>query len=134
MTTKVGGRSFTYRGYIHRIEGAIDTSTRTIGIVVRVEDAYKSDDGRPPLFVGTFATVELPGVTPDTYYGVPSSALREDNVLWIVENGRLSIVQVEVLQEANNTIYVRADFDGEPMVITSALAVVVEGMEVRVGG
>jgi RND family efflux transporter MFP subunit len=132
VITTVGGKTFEYLGYIHRVEGAIDASTRTISVVVRVENAYETENEHPPLFVGTFATVELEGITPEDYFSIPRSGLREGDVVWIVEDGRLSIQPVEILQEANDIAFVRGDFKGEPMVITSALALVIDGMEVRV--
>jgi len=132
ISSTVGKRRYEYAGYIHRIEGAIETSTRTIGVVVRVDGAYESQDDRPPLFVGTFAAVELQGITPREYYGIPRSALREGNLVWVIKNERLSIVPVEVLQEIDNIAYITGDLDGEPMVVTSTHSVIADGMTVRV--
>ena len=132
--TSVGGQRYAYDGYVHRIDGAIDASTRTISVVVRVDDAYKSTPDHPPLFVGKFATVELEGITPESYFSIPQLALREGGVVWTVtDDNKLSIVPVTILQESDETAFVQSEaFVDQTRIVTSALALVVDGMEVRV--
>jgi RND family efflux transporter MFP subunit len=123
-----GGTTQSWEGYVDRTEGALDTATRTVSVVVRVDRPY--DAGERPLLVGMFTTVEIEGRELDRYYSLPREALREGNEVCVVRDGRLSFTPLEVIQEADGQVYVQG-LDGAEQVVTSNLAVVTDGMAVR---
>jgi multidrug efflux pump subunit AcrA (membrane-fusion protein) len=105
VTTSLGARRYTWEGYVDRAEAALDEQTRTIDVVVRVPAPFtpgrslgrEEDASGPPLLVGQFVDVEMAGRTGD-FLRVPRTALRVDNEVWVVEEGRVRIVPVEVVQ------------------------------------
>ncbi|NNE35264.1 MAG: HlyD family efflux transporter periplasmic adaptor subunit [Rhodothermales bacterium] len=146
-----GGLRYRWPGYIDRAEAVLNPETRTINVVVRVPSPTTS--GRqfssgmqsaaegmnimptqaPPLLMGEFVTVEINGGALERYYVVPRSALKEDESIWVVRDGRIEISPVEILQQADDNAFVIAEglAEGDEIVV-SDLSVATQGMEVRV--
>lgn len=120
-------------GSIHRTEGTLDESTRTLNVIVRVQYPYEGNDIRPPLLVGTFVTAYLEGRHFDQYYTLPREALREGDVVWVVREDRLYVQPIEIIQEVEDTLYVLNGITDEGQVVTNMLNVVTDGMLVRTG-
>lgn len=128
-----GGEEYGWPGYVDRAEGALNANTRTVDVVVRVADPF-DDDGssRPPLLLGTYATVDIRGRKIDGFVVIPRIALRDGSEVYVVEQDTLLAIRpVQVLQEVGGQVMVRGDIQqGEP-VVTSPMAIVTDGMTVR---
>lgn len=120
-----------WAGSIHRTEGTLDESTRTLNVIVRVQKPYESSDMRPPLLVGTFVTAYLEGRHFDQYYTLPRETLREGDEIWIVREDRLYVRPIEIIQEVEDTLYVLDGITDEDQVVTNMLNAVTDGMRVR---
>lgn len=120
-------------GNVHRTEGTLDESTRTLSVIVRVQKPYESSDVRPPLLIGTFVTAYLEGRHFDQYYTLPRETLREGDVVWIVREDRLHLRSVEIIQEVEDTLYILDGITDEDQVVTNMLNAVTDGMRVRAG-
>jgi RND family efflux transporter MFP subunit len=118
-------------GGIHRTEGTLDESTRTLNVIVRVQRPYESSDARPPLLVGTFVTAYLEGRHFDQYYTLPRETLREGDMVWVVRENRLYVQPIEIIQEVEDTLYVLNGITEEGQVVTNMLDAVTDGMRVR---
>ncbi len=128
-----GGVEHIWEGYVDRAEGALNPNTRTVDVVVRVADPFSHDGtGRPPLLLGTYATVEIQGREVDEYVLLPRMALRDGSEVYVVEqDSLLSIRPVRVLQEVTGSVMVQGQIEtGEPVVV-SAMDIVTDGMVVR---
>lgn len=126
-----GDRSFTWEGYVENASGALDPTTRTVEIVVRVPDPFDVEDDRPPLLVGSYARATIEGRRPGTYYAVPRPALRSGPSVWIVDaDNRIRSIQADVIQEVEDTVFLRADVEPNTRIVVSDLTVVTDGMEV----
>ena len=133
LVVRYAGGEHEWEGVVHRTEGILAESTRTLSAVVRVQRPYESKDGRPPLLVGTFVTAYLEGRRFDRYYTLPQEALREGGVVWVVREGRLYARPVEIIQEVEETLYVLSGVTAEDSVVINMLNVVTDGMRVRTG-
>ena len=120
-------------GSVHRTEGTVDESTRTLNVIVRVQKPYESSDVRPPLLIGTFVSAYLEGRHFDQYYTLPRETLREGDVVWIVREDRLNVQPIEIIQEVEDTLYVLDGITDEDQVVTNMLNAVTDGMRVRSG-
>ena len=142
VTIEYGARRFFWEGYVDRAESALDERSRTIDVVVRVPDPFArgqaveadSETGAaPPLLVGQFAQVAIDGLELAEYFILPRRALRPGNEVWaIAADGRAQIVDVDVLQETDEQLYVTGDFTDGQLVIVAGITVATNGMEVRV--
>jgi len=113
-----------------RAEGKLDERTRMVNVVVRVEKPYAT---KPPLVAGLFVTVEITGHTLENAAVIPRSALRENNMVWVVENGgQLKFRNVSVARLGTNQAILRSGLEDGDMVVTSGLKAVTDGMKVRI--
>jgi RND family efflux transporter MFP subunit len=153
VTTEYGGETFAWSGRVHRVEGAISERTRTVDVVVRVPEPYRRAGGmqvesrmpeqgygpdRPPLAVGTYATVDIEGRKGGTYHVVPRKAVhdREPNqppVVWTaIGDSMLVERRVEPIQTVEERTYLAPTLDADTWVITTDLRVQTDSMRVRV--
>ena len=148
-----GGETFSWDGYVHRVEGAISEQTRTVDVVVRVDDPYRLDGGmtvesrlpeqparpeRPPLAVGTYTTVDIQGRRGGTYHVVPRRAVhtREPGrppTVWTAEGDSLLVErEVEPIQTVEEETYLAPTLAPDAQVITTDLRVHSDSMKIRV--
>jgi len=154
VRTSFGNSTFSWDGFVDRVEGAIDQQTRTVDVVVRVQNPYETlptvaprrseqpgAGARPPLAVGAFVNVDIQARRDARYVVIPRSALRtrETGVpptVWTIAGDTLLVERrVQPIQTVENTTYLAADPALHPgtRVITSDLRVYSDSMKVRVG-
>ena len=75
--------------------------------------------------------VELQGLAPERYFKVPDSALRTGDEVWAVRDGKVNIVPVQVLQRADNVVYVTGALEVNQPVVTGGVRLATEGMAVQ---
>jgi RND family efflux transporter MFP subunit len=154
VTTEYGGETFAWSGRVHRVEGAISERTRTVDVVVRVPEPYRRADGlevpsrmpeqagygpeRPPLAVGTYATVDIEGRKSGTYHVVPRKAVHDREpgqppVVWtVVGDSMLVERRVEPIQTVEERTFLAPTLETGTRVITTDLRVQTDSMRVRV--
>ena len=128
-----GGTDYTWPGYVDRAQAALNAETRTVDVVVRVQEPFEDDgSGRPPLLLGTYATIEIQGRDVEQFTVLPRSALQDGDRVYVVEQDTiLSIRPVRLLQEIQGEVFVSGEIQpGEPVVL-SPMAIVTDGMTVR---
>jgi len=129
VRARFAGREQTWPGRLVRSEGALDARTRMVNVVVQVDRPYAS---RPPLAVGLFVEVEIEGRTLQKAALIPRSALRQGDVVWVVdEAGKLHFREVKVAMARGDEVVVRAGLEDGERVVISALGAVTDGMSVR---
>ena len=135
IVSEYGGTEYAWSGYVDRAEAALDEQTRTVDVVVAVPEPFtppEDDPGRPPLLIGSYATVDIEGTSFEEYAVVPAAAVRDGDVLWTVADDTLLVMTpVEPVQEVDDEAVVLGPIaDGTP-VIVSMLLFVTDGMTVR---
>ncbi len=131
VRVRIAGREQAWTGKVVRTEGKLDERTRMINVVVRVDNPYAK---KPPLAVGFFVSVEIKGRSLPKAAVIPRSALHQDNVVWIVDDGgRLRFRKVDVARIQGDRAIVRAGLENGAKVIITPLKAVTDGMAVRVG-
>lgn len=129
VVARYGGGTHAWKGYVDRGETSVDERTRTVDVIVRVPDPFAGSN--PPLLVGAFVEVEIEGLRLDRYFKVPRAALRPGNEVWLAgEGGWVSIVPVQVLQRADDQVFVLGNLAPGQAVITGGLQFATEGMRV----
>ena len=141
VAASYGEGKYAWKGYVDRAETSLDEQTRTIDVVVRVPEPFSAGipvgtseavGGSPPLLVGEFVEVEITGLAPESFFRAPRAALQPGNEMWTVNNrGVVSIVPVQVLQRANDVVFITGDLESGQAVITSGVQFATEGMRVR---
>jgi RND family efflux transporter MFP subunit len=136
LRATVAGRSAAWTGVVDRLEGEIDRRTRTVGIVVQVEDPFALDnpgEDRAPLTPGLFVRASIDGRTIERAARLPRAAIRPDDRVLVLEEGtRLSFREVEIAQRLAEEVVVSGGLAEGEEVCVSALDAATDGMAVRV--
>ena len=118
-----------------RTEGEIDPRSRMVHAVARVENPYErgADPDRPPLAAGLWVEAEIAGIKLKDVMVLPRAALRgEDQMLVLDDDDRLHFRTVDVLRRTRDRVILRGGLEAGERVCLTPLAVVAEGMQVRV--
>lgn len=135
VRAEFGGIWHTWNGFVEHASGALDETTRTVEIVIRVPAPFDTSDERPPLLIGSYVRADIVGRATEAHYAVPRAALRDGPAVWAVtDQGTLVTRPVHVIQEVQDTVFVRADMASAPEIVVSDLSVMTEGMEIRIDG
>jgi membrane fusion protein, multidrug efflux system len=126
----VAGKAVKWTGQVVRSEGRINALTRMHNVVVQVEKPYAT---LPPLATGQFVEIDIYGQTIDQATVIPRSAMRENQIVWVVkpEENRLYFRKVDVARSGYNGIIVKSGLSDKEMVVISSLKAVSDGMKVR---
>jgi RND family efflux transporter MFP subunit len=113
-----------------RINDAIDPKTRTVGIIVAVDDPYRQaiPGVRPPLVKGMFVEVELSGEPRPGQVVVPRAALHDGHAYVVDENKRLRKRAVVVAFRQSNFAVVKSGLDAGDTIVISDVVPAIEGM------
>ncbi len=129
FSAKIGGRSYTWKGHIIRLEGEVDRASRSVRIVAQVD----SKDEDPLLQPGLFLKAEVEGRTLKNVYRVPRSAfLDEETILVVQPDNRITFRELDVLRPDGTDLLVSAGLKPNEKVCLTTLAAPIEGMEVTV--
>lgn len=143
-----GGTRYRWQAFVDRANSVLNPQTRTIDVFLRIPNPLRGGapavtqkegqksagaSGAPPLFVGSFVEAEITGRALDEYAVLPLAALRPGNQIWLVREGRLRIVNVDILQRTDKEALIGTAGLGEkPMVILGALKTATDGQQVRI--
>ena len=119
-------------GRLLQVFGELDAQTRTASLLVGV-DRPMAGPGLP-LLSGAYVQVELRGrVLPGTFR-VPRIALDNGDEVWVVEDGKLAKRSVRIGWRDDTDVVVTGGLSAGDQVVTSPLALALEGMSVRTDG
>ena len=113
-----------------RISDTVDRRTRTVGVIVAVDDPYRQAGSgqRPPLVKNMYVEVEVRGRPLPGAVVIPRGALHDSGVRIVAPDGRLRIREVEVDFAQTNFVVVDSGLEAGEQVVISDLPFAVEGM------
>lgn len=122
LSSDIGGRQHYWEGYLSRTEGVLDTRTRVLYAVVRIQDPYgvHGNSQGEPLRVGTFVNASIAGSLLENVYVLPRHTLQAGNIVWVADQeNRLRSRTVEVVTVNGDEAYVSEGFEpGDRLVLT----------------
>ncbi|MEA3278653.1 MAG: efflux RND transporter periplasmic adaptor subunit [Pseudomonadota bacterium] len=115
-----------------RISDTLDPETRTVGVIVDVDEPYSNvrPGERPPLVKGLFTEVVLRGLPRAERLVIPRHALHEDRV-YLIDDGRLVIRPVEVKNLQPEYAVIASGLEPGAKVIVSDLVPAIDGMRLE---
>ncbi len=133
LQASLGGQDLEWPARLVRTEGEIDPRTRMMNVVARIDDPHaRSTEGRVPLPPGLFVRAEITGRQLDDVFVLPTSALRDGNRVYVVEENRLVFRDVQIVRRGRNEIIVSEGIRAGDAVIVTLLRIATNGMLVRV--
>ena len=125
-------------GTIERVSARLTESGRMAELIVAVEDPLArrpENAGKPQLLLGSFVRAVAEGRPVEGAVRLDRAYLRDDDRVWVVGNGnRLEIREVEVAWRGADEVLISEGLQAGEHVVTTHLAVVAPGMEVRLAG
>lgn len=134
LTARFAGEDHTWHGRIVRTEGEIDPRTRMVNAIAQVRDPYARGENsrRPPLAVGMFVQAEIEGIRVRDVIRAPRTALREGNVIFVVDRrGRLRFREVVPLRAERDVVLIKEGLEEGELICLSPMEAAVNGMTVR---
>ncbi len=128
---QLGNQEHSWEGKIVRTLASIDQQTRLAYAMAEVQKPYEYSAGNAPLPVGLFVSAEIEGIKSQSAFVMPRTALREDNKVYVIDDGKLRIRTVNVLATSKDRLLVSSGVQSGEQVVTSAVRTVVEGMDVE---
>ncbi len=131
ISVTFGGTRSTWDGRVTRMEAQVDQASRMVHVVVEIKDPYAASESRPALLPGTFVDVQIMGRTLEDVVPVPRFAIHDDGQVWVFDNGKLRVRDVQVLRSDRQQTLVAEGIEADELLIVSSLDAVVDGMAVR---
>tara|TARA_R110002072_G_scaffold13418_12_gene56301 strand:- start:68315 stop:69469 length:1155 start_codon:yes stop_codon:yes gene_type:complete len=130
LSTHYGGQYYEWIGKLVRTEAEIDTRTRMVNAVVRVEE--DKENGKPSLPVGLFVNASIEGRLANNVVVLPRAALRNQNQVLIVDDqSRLRYRDVELLRFEKDSVIISGGLKQGDTVNLSPIQTVIDGMRVK---
>jgi multidrug efflux pump subunit AcrA (membrane-fusion protein) len=131
LSARLGNQQQSWEGKIVRTLASIDQQTRLAYAMAEVERPYEYSNGKAPLPVGLFVSAEIEGVKSQSAFVMPRTALREENKVYVIDEGKLRIRTVDVLATSKDRLLVSSGVQIGDQVVTSAVRTAIEGMDVE---
>lgn len=126
-------KSIRYSGYLVRTEGVLDEKTKVLYGIVEIKDPYQlmSKSDKPPLRLGSYVEVRIPGREIGDLYVLPEHALRRGNAVWVVDDeGILRSRSVELLGNYNDELIVYKGLSGDVKLVVGSVGKAMHGKKV----
>ncbi|MEL6687095.1 MAG: HlyD family efflux transporter periplasmic adaptor subunit [Pseudomonadota bacterium] len=137
----LAGQTVEWPAEVSRVSAVRDPQTRRVEVFLTVKnpltsgqfvDGNNGERAAPPLFIGSLVDVLLSGAPNQTYALIDTNYLRTDNQVWLVEDGRLRIVQASLILRSDNVAAITfPGLSNRHTLVTSDLRAPVDGMNIR---
>lgn len=137
LHAKFAGKELSWSGKIVRSEGTVDSRSRMIFLVAKIEDPYARVLGNEysALKMGTFVNATIEGVTLDRAVQVPRYALLDKNSLLVITSkSTLAKRTVAIAYGDADHVYLLSGLEEGDKICTTILDFYTEGMEVTLAG
>jgi hypothetical protein len=112
--------------------GTVDAQTRLARVLLTVADPLARTSDAPPLILNTVLEVRIEGRPLPGVIRLERPYLRGNRTVWVMEDEKLSIREVDVLFQDANYAYLSGGLSDGEKVVTTNLATVAEGTPLRV--
>ncbi len=128
---RIGEQEHNFSGRVTRIESELEELSRFARVVVTLLPKDIPDVLKEKVIPGLFVDVSILSQDLFEVTAVPRSALRQGNLLWIVNDGQLHFIEPDIVYKSEKEILIR-DLAQGTRIVLSDLDVVTEGMQVRI--
>lgn len=132
LTWRAGEGVSHWRGRLARVSASIDQSTRSIPMIIEVDDAFTDIQIgiKPALVPGMFLEVMIYGDLVHDVFVVPRDVVRDD-LIYVVRDGTLAIVPIHVLALEERVAVIDSGLRDGDQVVLADLFPAANGMPLR---
>lgn len=124
-------------GHVDALVGALEDRTRMARLLVEVSDPFgrstRAGDA-PPLMAGAFVEARIEGLEVADVVRLDRDHIHDDDTVWVMEDGKLRIRDVEVVLRDARWAYVAGGVEEGDLVVTTNLATITDGARLRLMG
>jgi multidrug resistance efflux pump len=126
-------KRYVWKGRVVRIKAHMEEKTRTLPVVVEVEEALASGSDRSlfPLRPGMFVMVKIKGKQIGRAFTLPRYVVYPGDVVYIFQDNRLKIKPVHILRSFKDSVIVDKGLSDGELIIKTPLSAATEDMRVR---
>jgi RND family efflux transporter MFP subunit len=123
-------------GRLFRLVGSLEEDTRLARVLIEVSDplAREGDADRPRLLLGSYVEAQIRTKRLDDVVRLNRDYVRDDETVWLMEDGVLRIRDVNVLIRDATHAYIDEGIDEEARVVTTNVSTVRDGAPLRLKG
>lgn len=129
VVVRSGNVEASFPARVERVTGTVDEQTRTLGIVVKVDNENTSLPFA--LTPGTYCEIKLQAERPTLAHIVPRDSLDGDSVLVVDENKKLARRKVNVVFSKTETVAVSGGLNDGDLLVLNPSAMMREGKSVE---
>jgi RND family efflux transporter MFP subunit len=128
------GAQRTWNGRVSRIKAEMDDRTRTLPMVVEVDEASgpAENQGSLRLRPGMFVRVKIKGKAVDQAFVLPRHVVYPGDIVYTFKDNRLMIKPVNILRAYKDSVIVNQGLSEGDQIIKTPLSAATDGMLVRV--
>ena len=115
----------------------LEDQTRLARVLLTVADPLSHEPesaGLPPLMIGSFVEARISGKPIRDVVRIEREYVRQDDTIWLDDNGVLRIRELDIEFRDGQFAYVRSGLGAADQVITTNLATVFDGAALRLAG
>jgi multidrug efflux pump subunit AcrA (membrane-fusion protein) len=130
---KNAGNKHIWRGHIARIKAMMDERTRTLPMVIEVDETPATERPQNPfgLRPGMFVTVRIKGKQIQNVFVLPRYLVYPGDVVYTVEDDTLKSNMVKILRGYKDTVIIGDGLSEGALIVKSPLSSPMDGMRVR---
>ena len=128
------GARMTWNGRVARVKAQMDYKTRTLPVVIEVDEVAKSEENRSALRLrpGMFVTAKIKGKEIGQAFVLPRHVIYPGDKVYTVEGDRLQIKSVDILRTFKDSVIVSQGLSDSERIVKTPLSDATEGMLLRV--
>jgi multidrug efflux pump subunit AcrA (membrane-fusion protein) len=126
-------KRYVWKGRVVRIKAHMEEKTRTLPVVIEVEEASLtgSDRSALPLRPGMFVTVEIKGKQISRAFTLPRHVIYPGDVVYTFRDNRLKIKPVHILRRFKDSVIIDKGLSDGELIIKTPLSSATEDMLLR---
>ncbi len=128
------GNEYIWRGRVARIKAGMDARTRTLPMVIEVDETPKTGQPQNPfdLRPGMFVTVQIQGKKMQNVFVLPRHLVYPGDVVYTVKDDILKSNSVKILRGYRDLVIIGEGLSEGELIVKSPLSSAADGMHVRI--
>ena len=121
-------------GRVARVKAALDPATRTLPVVVEVDEPAGTDGIAPKaswLKPGMFVTVRIQGRQVENLHRLPRHLVHDGDTVYLADDLQMRIQQVTILRRFEKTVLISDGLSDGDLIITTPISGALPGMKIR---
>jgi len=124
----------TWKGRVARIKAHMDEKTRTLPVVIEIDEHVAGSKKQDILSLrpGMFVTIQIRGKKINKAFVLPRHVVHDGDTVYTVNDNRLLMKPVKVLRRFKNSMFIGNGLTNGDLIIKSPISGAIDGMQVRV--